>query len=140
MSDETNTQNTTPAPAQKTATTELASKAWGEFKGGIVALFGPVASLITARTLWTAGAIVVLGFWLGWTDVKAFGLSALWTLVGVSMAYIARKFLVPEVKAKEFYDLSKAGNIAAAVVTLRLALVEAACILVVALGALKAGV
>lgn len=77
MSDETNTQ-----PAKTMATSELASKAWSEFKDGTKALFGPVASLVTARTLWTAAIIAGLGFALGWTDIRVFGLSALWAGAG----------------------------------------------------------
>jgi len=106
MSDENGTQNTTP---KATATGELASKAWGEFKSGVKALFGPVASLVTARTLWTIPALLVLGWitrtrdqktgeWV-WTDLHAFGLSVLWVIAGISAAYVARKFLMPEVKA-----------------------------------------
>lgn len=147
MSDENGTQNTTP---KATATGELASKAWGEFKSGVKALFGPVASLVTARTLWTIPALLVLGWitrtrdqktgeWV-WTDLHAYGLSVLWVIAGVSAAYVARKFLMPEVKASEYYDLAKGGNVAAAVVVLAVAVTQAACILVVALGALRAGV
>ena len=137
MSDANDTQNTTPAaPAAPAKSLDVAGWAWGK----VVALFGPVASLVTARTLWTAAIIVGLGFWLGWTDIRVFGLSALWAVVGVAVAYVARKFLMPEVKAAEFYELAKGGNVAAAVVVLAVAVTQAACILVVALGALKAGV
>ena len=137
MSDETNTQNTTPAaPAAPTKSLDVAG--WARAK--VVALFGPVSSLITARMLWTALGIVGLGFAIGWTDIRVFGLSALWAVVGVAVAYVARKFLMPEVKASEYYDLAKGGNVAAAVVVLAVAVTQAACILVVALGALKSGV
>lgn len=147
MSDETNTQNTTPAaPAAPTKAPEVAAWAWSK----VVAFFGPVASLVTARTLWTIPALLVLGWitrtrdpktgeWV-WTDLHAFGLSVLWVIAGISAAYVARKFLMPEVKASEYYDLAKGGNTAAAIVVLAVAVTQAACILVVALGALRAGV
>lgn len=137
MSDVNGTQNTTPADSKPTADTRSqADKVWDNFK----AFFGPVASLVTARTLWTAAIVAALGFWLGWTDIRVFGLSALWAVIGVAVAYVARKFLMPEVKASEYYDLAKGGNTAAAIVVLAVAVTQAACILVVALGALRAGV
>lgn len=137
MSDVNGTQNTTPAaPAAPTKSPEVAAWAWSK----VVAFFGPVASLVTARTLWTAAIVAALGFWLGWTDIRVFGLSALWAVIGVAVAYVARKFLMPEVKASEYYDLAKGGNTAAAIVVLAVAVTQAACILVVALGALRAGV
>lgn len=129
-----------PAPAAPAApavtNADIAAKVWS----WVVGFFGPIASLFTVRTLWTVGLLVALGFAFGWRDVKLFGLSAVWSVVGVAIAYNARKFLVPEVKGKEFYDLAKAGNVAAAIVTLRLALVEVACIFVVAFTALSRGV
>lgn len=133
MADETNTA-TDPKPA--TDTRSQADKVWDSFK----AFFGPIGSLFTARTVWTAAIIAALGFWLGWTDIRVFGLSALWAVVGVAVAYFARKFLMPEVKAAEYYELAKGGNTAAAIVVLAVAVTQAACILVVALGALRAGV
>ena len=98
-----------------TTTPDVGAWAWARFK----AFFGPVGSLFTARTIW---------------------LAAMWSIVGVSIAYYARKLLVPEVKAAEYYELARAGNIAAAIITIRIALVELACILVVALSALGHGV
>ena len=125
-----------PAPAAASSSQSLPDKVWERVKE----FFGPIASLFTVRTLWTVALLVALGFAFGWRDVKLFGLSAVWSVVGVAIAYNARKFLVPEVKGKEFYELAKAGNVAAAIVTLRIALVEVACIFVVAVTALSRGV
>ena len=129
--------NPAAAPTMAPTTTPaVGAWAWARFK----AFFGPVGSLFTARTIWLAALLTALGVWIGWRDVKLFGLAAMWSIVGVSIAYYARKLLVPEVKAAEYYELARAGNIAAAIITIRIALVELACILVVALSALGHGV
>lgn len=113
-----------------------ADRAWDN----IVEAFSPIASLFTMRTVFLVALLAGIGFWIGWRDIKLFALSAAWAIAGVAIAYHGRKFLVPEVKAKEYYDLAKEGNIAAAIVTLRIAVVEVAIIFVVAFAALRAGV
>lgn len=107
---------------------------------GMKDFMAPVASLFTARTLWFAAALAGLGLLIGWNDIRLFGLSALWAVLGIVVAYHARKWLMPEVKLAEWYDLAKAGNVAAALVICGVLAVQCACILIVALSALKAGV
>lgn len=106
----------------------------------VTAFFAPIASLITARTLWTGLLLLGLGFAIGWKDVRLFLLSGVWAIVGVAIAYHARKILMPDIKLGEFYDLVKAGNLAAAVLVLAVNIVQATIIMVVALAALKSGV
>lgn len=113
-----------------------ASTAWASLR----AFFSPIASLFTARTLWFAAALAGLGLLIGWNDIRLFGLSALWAVLGIVVAYHARKWLMPEVKLAEWYDLAKAGNVAAALVICGVLAVQCACILIVTLSALKAGV
>lgn len=113
-----------------------ASAAWASLR----AFFSPVASLFTARTLWFAAALAGLGLLIGWNDIRLFGLSALWAVLGIVVAYHARKWLMPEVKLAEWYDLAKAGNVAAALVICGVLAAQVAFALIVALSALKAGV
>lgn len=123
------------APAAAKAES-AAEKAWGY----VTAFFAPITSLFTARTLWFAAALAGLGLLIGWNDIRLFGLSALWAVLGIVVAYHARKWLMPEVKLAEWYDLAKGGNTAAALVICGVLAVQCACILIVALSALKAGV
>lgn len=106
----------------------------------VVAAFAPIASLVSMRTLYLALILVGLGLWIGWKDIKLFLLASAWAIAGIAIAYHGRKFLVPEVKASDYYKLALEGNVAAAVVVLGLRVVEAAIIIVVAFAALRAGV
>ena len=129
--------NSTPAsdpPAKPAITTP--EGAWAAVKS----FFAPIDSLITARTLWLALLLVGLGVAIGWRDVRLFLLSGVWAIVGVAIAYHARKILMPDVKLAEYYELVKAGNLAAAVMVLAVNIVQATIIMVVALAALKSGV
>lgn len=102
-------------------------------RDGVRDVFGPVMSIFSIRTLWLLGLLVALGFAFGWRDVKMFGLSAVWCVIGVAIAYHARKFLAPKWNADDLYKEAIAGNTAAAIASIRIGLIEFACILVVAL-------
>lgn len=121
---------------QVTTDTATAAGAWIAVK----AFFAPIQSLFTARTLWLAALLVALGLAIGWKDVRLFLLSGVWAIVGVAIAYHARKILMPDIKLGEYYELVKAGNLAAAVLVLAVNGVQATIILVVAFAALKSGV
>lgn len=136
MSDAPAAPTPPPAPPSAVGNTNVASWAWNALK----AVFSPIASLVTARTLWLAALLVGLGLAIGWKDVRLFLLSGVWAIVGVAIAYHARKILMPDVKLGEYYELVKAGNIAAAVLVLSVNIVQSAIILVVALAALRSGV
>lgn len=124
-------------PAQQAAKPLSApEKVWA----AVVAAFAPIASLVSMRTLYLALILVGLGFWIGFKDIKLFLLAIAWAIAGIAVAYHGRKFLVPDVKAKEYQEAALAGNVAAAIIVLGLRLVEAAIIVVVAFAALRAGV
>lgn len=93
----------------------FAQVVWDRVWGALVSLFKPVQSLWTARTLWLAFGVLALGLLIGWRDVRYFALVSAWTIAGIVVAFHGRRFLVPDVKLSELYDLAKQGNLAAAV-------------------------
>ncbi len=103
-----------PAPAAANASFSVPQFLWGKVWGAIKAAFSPVQSLWTARTLWLIVAVIVLGLVIGWRDVRYFALVCAWTVVGIVVAFHGRRFLVPDVKLSELYQLAKDGNEAAA--------------------------
>jgi hypothetical protein len=114
MTDET--QNTSAPPAKEPArhTVVVSEYLWGKVWGVLKSAFSPVQSLWTARTAWLAVAVIALGLVIGWRDVRYFALVSAWTVVGIVVAFHGRRFLVPDVKLSELYQLAKEGNDAAA--------------------------
>lgn len=100
-----------PSVSQRSIAEVVWCGVWGAVKG----LFAPVQSLWTARTVWLAIVVVALGLMVGWRDARYFALVTVWTLAGIVVAFHGRRFLVPDVKLSELYDLAKQGNLAAAV-------------------------
>jgi hypothetical protein len=101
----------------------------------IVACFKPIGSLWTARTLWLVVGIVAMGLLIGWRDVRYFALVSAWTVLGIVVAFHGRRFLAPDIKLSELYDLAKSGNLAAAVLACGVLATQIAimCILAAAL-------
>jgi hypothetical protein len=121
MNDETQHASAPPLrnPTEPPNVDALAAKSipetvWFGFVGAAKAAFAPIQSLWTARTLWLVAGVIVMGWLIGWRDVRYFGLVAAWTVLGVVVAFHGRRFLVPDVKLSELYDLAKSGNDAAA--------------------------
>lgn len=124
-------------------------------KAGAIALFSPIQSLFTARTIWVLALLYVIAKTIGkgdasagLVDLRAFAISVMWAVVGIAAAVYGRKFLIPDVKLSEWYanilgarDLAEAVRaIACAIVIAAVHLVQVACIFVIAVGALKSGV
>lgn len=122
--------------AAAVATVSMPERVWAWVKAASKAFFSPVQSLWTARTLWLVLGVIAMGLLIGWRDVRYFALVSAWTVLGIVVAFHGRRFLAPDVKLSELYDLAKAGNVAAALVACGVLATQIAIMLVLAMALL----
>ncbi len=85
-------------------------------KAALAAFFSPVRGLWSARLVWVAIIIAVVGFVIGWSAFQALAVGAVMCIAGMGLSYLARTIAFPTLDLTSFVADAKDGKLPQALV------------------------
>lgn len=85
-------------------------------KSALAAFFAPVRGLWSARLLWVAILVAVVGYIIGWGAFQALAVGAVMCIAGMGLSYLARTIAFPTLDLTSFVADAKDGKLPQALV------------------------